>query len=114
MINKSNLVLIAAVAMMSIASPAFAQSSHGAQVTGSASNREDLNRGYYFGGSGSQTGLDAYAEISPRYGRSPGHHGGLYAFATVPHAQSDHSADDPALTGGGSFGYNESLRTNQW
>jgi hypothetical protein len=34
---------------------------------------------------------------------------GVRAFASVPR-----SVDDPALTGGGSIGYNENLRLNQW
>jgi len=38
---------------------------------------------------------------------------GLNAFALVPRAAAG-SVDDPAATGGGSTGYNESIRTNQW
>jgi hypothetical protein len=34
---------------------------------------------------------------------------GVRAFASVPR-----SVDDPAVTGGGSIGYNQSLRLNQW
>jgi hypothetical protein len=34
---------------------------------------------------------------------------GVRAFASVPR-----SVDDPAVTGGGSIGYNKSLRLNQW
>jgi hypothetical protein len=34
---------------------------------------------------------------------------GVRAFASVPR-----SADDPAVTGGGSIGYNQNLRLNQW
>jgi hypothetical protein len=34
---------------------------------------------------------------------------GARAFASVPR-----SADDPAVTGGGSIGYNQNLRLNQW
>jgi hypothetical protein len=114
MINKSKLALIAAVAVVSIASPAFAQSSHGAQVTGSASNRADINGGYYAPDFGSQNGLSAYAEISPTYGRIARPRTGLHAFAMAPGALSGSAVDDPALTGGGSHGYNEGLRTNQW
>ena len=114
MINKSKLALIAAIAAVSITSPAFAQSSHGEQVTGSASNRADINRGYYASDFGSQNGLSAYAEISPTYGRIARSRAGLHAFAMTPGAPSGSAADDPALTGGGSYGYNEGLRTNQW
>jgi hypothetical protein len=114
MINKSKLALIAAIAAVSITSPAFAQSSHGEQVTGSASNRADINRGYYASDFGSQNGLSAYAEISPTYGRIARSRAGLHAFAMTPGAPSGSAADDPALTGGGSYGYNEGLRANQW
>jgi len=114
MINKSRLALIAAVAVVSIASPAFAQSSHGEQVTGSASNRADINSGYYAPNFGSQNGLSAYAEISPTYGRISRPRAGLHAFAMVPRVPSGSTVDDPALTGGGSYGYKEGLRTNQW
>jgi hypothetical protein len=114
MINKSQLALIAAVAVVSIASPALAQSSHGAQVTGSASNRADINGGYYAPDFGNQNGLSAYAEISPTYGRIARSRAGLHAFAMAPGALSGSAVDDPALTGGGSNGYNEGLRTNQW
>jgi hypothetical protein len=34
---------------------------------------------------------------------------GVRAFASVPR-----SVDDPAVTGGGSIGYNQNLRLNQW
>jgi len=34
---------------------------------------------------------------------------GARAFASVPR-----SVDDPAVTGGGSIGYNQNLRLNQW
>jgi hypothetical protein len=115
MINKIKLVLIAAIAVVSIASPAFAQSSHGAQVTGSASNRADISSGHYAPDFGSQNGLSAYAEISPAYGRiARSTRAGLHAFAMAPGALAGSAVDDPALTGGGSYGYNEGLRTNQW
>ncbi len=48
-------------------------------------------------------------------GRHSAHHrtahyyGGYRSFAALPH-----SIDDPALTGGGSIGYNENLRVNHW
>jgi hypothetical protein len=74
MSNTSKLAIVAAVAAVSIASPALAQS-HGEQVTGSASNREDLNSGYYSFGFDNpsdriaerQSGVNAYAMV-PRGG----------------------------------------------
>lgn len=41
------------------------------------------------------------------------HQSGRNAFAMVP-AGDGGSAFNPAATGGGSFGYNENLRRNQW
>jgi len=50
--------------------------------------------------------------ISVRHGghvKTARHHGGVRLFASA--AQS---VDDPALTGGGSIGYNANLRLNRW
>jgi hypothetical protein len=68
MINRSRLVLIAAIAVVSMASPALAQS------------RDD----------------------------------GRQAFDMVPPNTTSSPANDPANTGGGSRGYNETLLKNQW
>ena len=38
---------------------------------------------------------------------------GFDSFALAPRATAG-SIDDPAVTGGGSFGYNAGLRNNQW
>ena len=48
-------------------------------------------------------------EVRRSLGTTGDHQSGLNAFAAVPR-----NIDSPALTGGGSTGYNESLRTNQW
>ena len=48
-------------------------------------------------------------EVRQSQGATGDHQSGLNAFAAVPS-----NVDSPALTGGGSTGYNESLRTNQW
>jgi hypothetical protein len=40
--------------------------------------------------------------------RTASHRSGLSSFASLPRS------DDPAITGGGSIGYNESLRLNHW
>ncbi len=68
MIKSSKLLLIAAIAAASIASPVFAQS------------RDD----------------------------------GRNAYAMVPPNATTWQPTDPAYTGGGSRGYNESLLKNQW
>jgi hypothetical protein len=41
--------------------------------------------------------------------RAASHQSALGAFASIPR-----SLDDPAATGGGSIGYNASLRLNHW
>jgi hypothetical protein len=41
--------------------------------------------------------------------RTATHRSGLGSFASLPR-----TVDDPATTGGGSIGYNERLRLNQW
>ena len=41
--------------------------------------------------------------------RTAGHQSALRSFASLPR-----SVDDPATTGGGSIGYNQSLRLNHW
>jgi hypothetical protein len=100
MTKLSRLALVATVAAAGVASPmvAMAQS---AWTTGTASNREAAG---YASPYGSGSGRQAFAMI-PRTG--------LHAFAMVPDLQSG-SAFNPSFTGGGSTGYNESLRKNQW
>jgi hypothetical protein len=69
MIKQSKLILIAAIAAVSLASPVLAQSRH---------TRDDGQR----------------------------------AFAMVPATGS--GLHDPAITGGGSRGYNENVLKDQW
>lgn len=83
MANVSKVILGVAIAVVSIASPAFAQYA-------------------------SQSGPSISAHHSKHF-RISSHRNGSRAFASVPR-----SVDDPALTGGGSIGYNENLRLNQW
>ena len=42
--------------------------------------------------------------------KSAARQNGLHAFAMVPRGAADGNANDPALTGGGSAGYNEMLQ----
>lgn len=61
----------------------------------------------------------SYAPAAPQNGqfaaRQSGHDriaarlNGLHAFAMVPGVRSDRDSSDPALTGGGSLGYNQNL-----
>jgi len=100
MTNTSKLIAAAAVATF-LASPAFAQSFDPSAGTGNVvSSFYDHTGGLHTG-----AGLGQNEQIA--VGRS-----GLNAFASVPRTAS--GIDSPALTGGGSFGYNESLRTNEW
>jgi hypothetical protein len=82
MANITKVILVAAIAAVSIASPALAQY---------ASQKEAIS-----------------ARHSGRV-RISSHQSALRAFASGPR-----SVDDPALTGGGSVGYNENLRLNRW
>jgi hypothetical protein len=84
MINKAKLALIAAVAAVSVVSPALAQAGvHHAR----------------------RNGLHAYA-MEPQHARRTT----LDPYAMEPRAQSDFDSDSPAATGGGSVGYNELLK----
>jgi hypothetical protein len=80
MANVSKVILGAAIAAVSIASPALA--AHKGKSTSAHQN------GYV-----TQSGQGS----------------GVRAFASVPR-----SVDDPAVTGGGSVGYNQNLRLDQW
>jgi hypothetical protein len=80
MANVSKVILGAAIAVVSIASPALA--AHKGKPISAHQN------GY----------------VTQSSQRS-----GVRAFASVPR-----SVDDPAVTGGGSIGYNQNLRLNQW
>ena len=119
MINTSKLALIAVLAAMSVASPAFAQSFNKSDGTGN-----ELPFAYGPGGTKPawtvapqneqvaarqgnagkvavrQTGRNTFAAVPGR---------GLYDYAAVPFASGSDAANSPAATGGGSTGYNEML-----
>jgi len=123
MINKSKLALVAALAAISLATPASAQSFSKNDGTGNV-----LSFTYGPGGTKQpypnapqgeqvavarqapahqtaavrQLGQSRFAAAAPR---------SLYDSAVVPFAGSDDpSAEAPAVTGGGSLGYNEMLK----
>jgi hypothetical protein len=119
MINKSKLAVIAAVLAVSVASPAFAQSFNKGDGTAN-----ELPFAYGPGGIKPawtvapqndqivvrQTGSDKIAVR--RHGRetfAAVRGSGLYDYAAVPFASGSDAANSPALTGGGSTGYNEML-----
>jgi hypothetical protein len=89
-------MIVAAALLLGATSAALAQS---AWTTGSAADRERAGYASPYG-----SNLYAYAP-----GFASGHSSGLSAFARIPQTQAG-SSDDPALTGGGSAGYNDAIR----
>jgi hypothetical protein len=119
MINTSKLALIAVLAAMSAASPAFAQSFSKSDGTGNV-----LPFAYGPGGTKpAWTVAPQNEQIAVRQSnagkvavRQTGHNrfavtgtSGLYDYAAVPFASGSDAANSPAATGGGSTGYNEML-----
>ena len=111
MLTKSTLIAALAAATF-IVSPAFAQSFDPSFGTGNESpSHYDASGGVHPGMVSPlnqpigvhRSGLNAFDSIERN---------GLNAFASVPRASG--GIDSPALTGGGSVGYNEGLRVNQW
>jgi hypothetical protein len=100
MIKTWKVVVLAALTAASIAPPALAQS---AWTTGTAADRARAGYASPYG-----SGFYAYA---PGVGSRDS--SGYGAFAMVPDAPPG-SIDDPALTGGGSTGYNDTVRRDQW
>ena len=103
MINKAKLALVAAVAAMLFASPALAQTINGGDETGNESSysyqpaASDAAVGHAGARAARRNGLDAYAMDRRPQSNS------------APRARMPVDSDDPALTGGGSIGYNELL-----
>jgi hypothetical protein len=119
MINTSKLALIAVLAAMSVASPAFAQSFNKGDGTGN-----ELPFAYGPGGTKpAWTVAPQNEQIAARPSnagkiavRQTGHDRfagagttGLYDYAAVPFTSGSDAANSPALTGGGTTGYNEML-----
>jgi hypothetical protein len=119
MINTSKLALVAVLAAMSVASPAFAQSFSKSDGTGNV-----LPFAYGPGGTKpAWTVAPENEQIAVRQNnagkvavRQTGHNrfavtgtSGLYDYAAVPFASGSDAANSPAATGGGSTGYNEML-----
>ncbi len=95
MISKSKLGVLALMATMGIATPAFAQNLE----TGTAANTYGWNSPHANAISGGSSGLHAFARVPRAHVRS-----GLRAFDMVPGAAF--GSDSPSTTGGGSIGYN--------
>ncbi len=90
-------IIITAGLLLSATSAALAQS---AWTTGTAA---DMARAGY----PSPYGRSSIYALVPKYVSR--HSRGFRAYAKIPHPQAG-SIDDPALTGGGSAGYNEDVR----
>jgi hypothetical protein len=98
MVTKSKIAVIAAVAALSCASPAFAQSFDSDFGTGNdLPSYYDQNGALHAGAQHNQIGM---------------HRSGLNAFASI--GRSGFASDEPSNTGGGSVGYNEMLQNDQW
>jgi hypothetical protein len=95
MISKSKLGTVVLVAMIGIATPAFAQNLE----TGTAANTYGWNSPQAAAISGGSSGLQALAMVPRAHVRS-----GLHAFDMVPATAFD--SESPSATGGGSIGYN--------
>ena len=101
---KSKLALIAAVAAVIFASPALAQTINGGDETGNDSpysyQPAASNAAVHHAGARAarRNGLDAYAMERRLHANS------------APRTRMPVDPDDPALTGGGSIGYNELLQ----
>jgi hypothetical protein len=98
MTTISKLALIATIAVAGIASPALAQSFDPEVGSGNI---------VPFSYAPIVTQHDTAAVNSQ--GKIAARQNGLHAFAMVPRGTAQGNANDPALTGGGSAGYNEML-----
>lgn len=99
MTKFSTLAVIAAVAAAASALPAAAQSFDPEAGSGNVLS-------FSYGPIAAQNGTVAVRQANPVAARQ----NGLHAFAMVPRGGADGNANDPALTGGGSAGYNEMLQ----
>jgi hypothetical protein len=99
MTRLSKLAVIAAVTAV-IATPAFAQSFDPEAGTGNVLP-------FAYTPIAPQSGKVAVQQVS--HGKMATRQSGLHAFAMVPGTSSVSNPNDPALTGGGSLGYNQML-----
>ena len=95
----SKFTLIAAIAAMGIASPALAQS-----LNPEAGSGNVAGFGY------APTQADEYAFPQSSRAKTAARQNGLRAFARVPGTSSNSRSNDPAISGGGSAGYNQMLQ----
>jgi hypothetical protein len=100
MTTISRLALIAAIAAAGITSPALAQSFDPEAGSGNV---------VPFSYAPIPTPSGTFFARHGRQGRIAARRNGLHAFAMVPRGTAYGNANDPAVTGGGSTGYNEML-----
>lgn len=128
MTNKLTIAMAAALIAAGIASPVFAQStdhtgsqlpnyydSTGKQAWGNWGPQATPAAASYSHRAARRSGLNAFAQVpggvsTASYRHAASRRSGFYAYARVPAVGSFNSQG----TGGGSIGYNESLRTDQW
>jgi hypothetical protein len=95
------LITIIALAASVMATPAFAQSFNPSDGTGNV-----LSFSYGPGGA-----KQRWTEVSPQTNQIAGRQSGLDAYAMVSGASSATDSNSPAVTGGGSEGYNQLVET---
>ena len=100
MISKSKLGVLTLLAMMGIATPAFAQNLE----TGTAANTDGWNSPQADATSGGSSGLHTFGMVRPH------DRPGVRAFAMVPGAAF--GSDSRSATGGGSVGHNSHNETD--
>jgi hypothetical protein len=101
MTKFSTLAVIATVAAAGIASPALAQSFDPEAGSGNIVP-------FSYAPIAAQNDTVAVRQTS--HAKIAARQNGLHAFAMVPRSAAQGNANDPALTGGGSAGYNEMLQ----
>jgi hypothetical protein len=97
----SKFALIAAIAAAGIASPALAQSFDPEAGSGNVAG---------FGYAPTPAQNDEYAVPQSSHAKTAARQNGLRAFARVPGTSTNSGSNDPAVTGGGSSGYNQMLQ----
>jgi hypothetical protein len=110
MTSKWKITIVAAIMAAGIASPAFAQGYDRTYGTGNPMATYYDNSGALHVGAAPQ---QHFATV-PQQNRFAARQNGLNAFAMLPGGGSGYSSFSPRATGGGSLGYNENLRTDQW
>jgi hypothetical protein len=101
MIKFSTFAVIATVAAAGIASPALAQSFDPEAGSGNV---------VPFSYAPTPAQNDRVAVRQTSHAKVAGRQNGLHAFARIPGGAAGGDSNDPALTGGGSAGYNQMLQ----